>query len=93
MVRRVIDTVGGPLVSTSANTSGGEPARSGSEVVELLTRLGRGDVIVLDAGTLPESEPSTIIDCTTALPVVLRQGSVPVGRLRCAIPEIHEQHA
>ena len=89
-VARLIAEVGGPITSTSANIGGSTPARSGSEVMELLRRCGRTDVIVLDAGTLPESAPSTIIDCTTHPPTVLREGSVPVGRLRCAIPEIHE---
>ena len=47
------------------------------------------DVLVLDVGTLPPSAPSTIVDCTGTAPVVLRQGTVPIERLRCAVPEIH----
>ena len=42
----------------------------------------------------PQVRPSgrsTVVDCTGPLPVVLREGSIPVGRLRCAIPEIHER--
>jgi L-threonylcarbamoyladenylate synthase len=91
VVRRLIEAVGEPITSTSANVTGGPPARSGTAVMNVLEELGRPDVLLLDAGTLPESGPSTIIDCTTATPTVLREGTVPLSRLRCAVPEIHEQ--
>ena len=91
VVRRLIAALDGPLTSTSVNGPGERPARSGSEAADVIRRMGRSDVHVLDAGTLPDSLSSTIIDCTGVTPTVLREGSVPVGRLRCAIPEIHGQ--
>jgi L-threonylcarbamoyladenylate synthase len=91
VVRRLIAALDGPLTSTSVNGPGERPARSGSEAADVIRRMGRSDVHVLDAGTLPHSLSSTIIDCTGVTPTVLREGSVPVGRLRCAIPEIHGQ--
>jgi tRNA threonylcarbamoyl adenosine modification protein (Sua5/YciO/YrdC/YwlC family) len=89
LVARLLREVGGPLTSTSLNVPGEPPASSGSEAVEVVRRLGDRDVLVLDAGTLPRSGPSTVVDCTGEEPVVLREGSIPTRRLRCAIPRIH----
>lgn len=89
LVRRLLDQLGGPLTSTSLNASGEAPATSGSDAVEVVRRLGGRSVLVLDGGTLPSSAPSTIVDCTGPEPVVIREGTVPIKRLRCAIPEIH----
>ncbi|MDA0329975.1 MAG: L-threonylcarbamoyladenylate synthase [Gemmatimonadetes bacterium] len=86
---RLIAAVGGPLTSTSLNSPGERPAMSGHEARDVLTRFG-ADVWLLDAGPLPESGPSTVVDCTTGEPIVLREGTVPIARLRCAIPGIHE---
>jgi len=90
---RLVRALGGPLTSTSLNLPGEAPVTSGEEAREILARLGAGDVWLLDAGTLPPSAPSTVVDCSTDLPVVLREGAVPTSRLRCAIPEIHDRHA
>jgi L-threonylcarbamoyladenylate synthase len=91
LVARLVGELGGPLTSTSLNVPGEAPAASGSEAAEIVARLGGTDVPVLDVGTLPPSAPSTVLDCTGPVPVVLRAGSVPTERLRCAIPEIHGQ--
>lgn len=88
-VETLLGLVQAPLTSTSANAPGGVPARSGAEVMELVAELGYGEeILVVDGGTLPESGPSTIVDCTGPVPTVIRQGTVPVSRLRCALPEI-----
>lgn len=91
VVRRLLLALGGPITSTSLNAPGEAPARSCAEAVDALSDLGAENVMVLDAGLLPPSGPSTVIDCTTETPVVVREGAVPVNRLRCAIPEIHGQ--
>lgn len=89
LVARLLGELGGPLTSTSLNAPGGSPASSGAEAIDRLRDLGARDVLVLDAGTLPRSGPSTVVDCTGEEPVVLREGSIPTSRLRCAIPRIH----
>jgi L-threonylcarbamoyladenylate synthase len=92
LVRGLLDAVGAPLTSTSVNFPGEPPTSSGAEAFEIARSLGAGsDVWVLDVGVLPPSGPSTVVDCTGAVPVVVRAGTVPVGRLRCAVPEIHER--
>ncbi|MCH2471213.1 MAG: L-threonylcarbamoyladenylate synthase [Gemmatimonadetes bacterium] len=92
IVERLLERLAVPLTSTSLNEPGRKPARSGAEATEVIERLGRSDIWLLDGGTLPQSGPSTIIDCTSGTPTVLREGTVPVGRLRCVIPEIHANH-
>ena len=91
VVERLLAALGAPLTSTSLNRSGAAPATSGDEADRVVRELGGDDVWVLDAGTLPPSGPSTVVDCTGPEPVVIRAGTVPVGRLRCVIPEIHER--
>jgi L-threonylcarbamoyladenylate synthase len=85
---RLVSELGEPLTSTSLNRSGEAPITSGSDARTLLENLEATDVWLLDAGTLPPSAPSTVVDCTGRSPRVLREGAIPTGRLRCAIPEI-----
>lgn len=86
---RLVEGLGEPIVSTSANAHGEPPARTGDAAATVARRVGAGaETWVLDAGDLPWSPPSTIIDCTAPIPAVVREGSIPIERLRCAIPEI-----
>lgn len=94
LVRRIVEALGEPLTSTSANPPGGEPALSAAEAVEAAGAVGAGGaggagagLWVVDGGRLPPSEPSTIVDCTgEGAPRVVRAGAVPPGRLGCALP-------
>ena len=91
LVRDVMRALDRPMVSTSANTPGGPPALTAEDAFEAARILGAGDGLwVLDGGALPPSEPSTIVDCTGLVPVIRRVGSIPVPRMRCVLPEIHE---
>jgi L-threonylcarbamoyladenylate synthase len=84
----------GALTSTSANAPGSPPATSGDGAAAAVASLGGGaEVMVLDTGVLPPSGHSTLVDCTGPSARVLREGTVPVGRLRCALPEIHDESA
>lgn len=89
LVETLLALVGAPLTSTSANAPGAAPARSGAEALGVARELGAGDeLLVVDGGVLPPSGPSTIVDCTGPVPAVIREGSVPLSRLRCALPGI-----
>jgi L-threonylcarbamoyladenylate synthase len=88
---RLVHELGAPITSTSLNVPGESPVTSGEEAREILSRLDGSEVWLLDAGTLPDSAPSTVVDCSTDEPTVLREGAVPTGRLRCVIPETHER--
>ena len=68
----------GPLAVTSANRSG-EPAAT--TVTDAAVQLGPAVAVYLDGGPRVGQEPSTIIDATGELPVVLRLGAVGRERL------------
>lgn len=90
LARRLVEALGEPLTSTSANEPGGEPAADGEEALRAGRALGADDdLLVLDVGGLPPSAPSTIVDCSGETPRVLRAGATPVDRLRCVLPGIH----
>jgi L-threonylcarbamoyladenylate synthase len=92
LVHQLLEALGAPLTSTSVNVPGEPPVSSGADASEIARSLGAGSELwVLDVGVLPPSGPSTVVDCTGTIPVVIRAGTVPVERLRCAIPEIHER--
>ncbi len=89
LVKALVEGLDGPLISTSANAPGEPPALDAQHAVEVGQSLGLGEeLLVLDGGARPASAPSTIIDCAAGSPVVVRQGTVPVGRVRCVLPEI-----
>ncbi|MBP9748604.1 Sua5/YciO/YrdC/YwlC family protein, partial [Patescibacteria group bacterium] len=69
--------LGAPIVSTSANASGGKNCYSIFAVEKSL-----GDrifaVAILDGGVLSRRKPSTLVVFRHGIPVVLRQGSVRI---------------
>ena len=89
IVQRILKKLGAPLTSTSVNYPGELPAKSTSEVGEVVRRLKGKDIMLIDAGTLPISEPSTIVDCTVKPLEVLRKGKVQISNLAEVIPELH----
>lgn len=73
--KQVLDRVGA-VAATSANLHGQPDARSVADIPqEILGRVAE----VVDAGELPGT-PSTVIDYTGELPVVLREGAGDVER-------------
>lgn len=78
-IQKLFETLSRPLVSTSANLAG-EPAIYTSE--EIIKTFGQGDKnspdIFVDAGNLPLTPPSTIIDIEGNKITVIRQGEVKI---------------
>jgi L-threonylcarbamoyladenylate synthase len=72
----------GPMAVTSANLSGAANATTAQQVFDQLN--GRIPLI-LDGGRTPGGEPSTVVDCTGDLPVILRQGPVTPAQLQAAL--------
>ncbi|MEN6436889.1 MAG: L-threonylcarbamoyladenylate synthase [Anaerolineaceae bacterium] len=68
----------GPLATTSANISGQESPVSAEEVADQLN--GRIELI-LDGGKTPGGIPSTVVDCTTPEPRILRAGALSAETL------------
>ncbi|MBW3535384.1 MAG: threonylcarbamoyl-AMP synthase [Gemmatimonadetes bacterium] len=89
VARTLTSLLDGPLTSTSANAPGMAPAGHGEAAMAAARALGADERMwVLDAGALPPSPSSTIVDCTGPTPAVLREGATPLARLRCVLPGI-----
>ncbi|MBN2201159.1 threonylcarbamoyl-AMP synthase [bacterium] len=84
----LVRAFGKPVVSTSANPAGREPARSAEEVLEYFKQ---GLDAVLDGGVRPGSAPSTLVDVTSLVPVLLRRGPVPADTIRSEIGRLDER--
>lgn len=78
-IARELLALTGPLAVSSANKTG-KPAAT--TITEAGFALGGFVEVFLDGGTRSDTEPSTILDCTKADPVVLREGSVGLEALR-----------
>ena len=50
--------------------------------------IARGKIRLLDGGTLAPSAPSTVVDCTTRAPRVIRPGAIPAAALRESVPDL-----
>lgn len=91
VVRQVLGEVNAPVTSTSANPTGGEPARSGKEAWEAARALDADERLwVVDAGEIPPAPASAIVDCTGRDPVVLRAGALDPSDLREICPPAGE---
>ncbi len=71
-----------PLTATSANLSGMEPADSADEVRKMFTAALYIPDLLVDAGRLPASPPSTVLDFTDPeRPRILRMGAISKEKL------------
>ena len=85
-VARLISLLDQPLTSTSANRPGQAPAAGGEQIMSLFKQAyDSGLLLVLDGGILGNVPPSTIVDCTTRVPALVREGALPRGELRRAV--------
>ncbi len=73
-VEKLLAKFGYPITSTSATVSGVSPSRNISDIIGLFERAEYQPSLVIDAGDLPESEPSTVIDLIGSQPKILRVG-------------------
>jgi L-threonylcarbamoyladenylate synthase len=86
---RLIRAYGEPITSTSANRPGVPPATSAGEVVSQWgDTIARNTLRVLDGGRIPDSPPSTVVDCTGRHPRVIRPGAIPASVLRQSAPDL-----
>jgi L-threonylcarbamoyladenylate synthase len=72
----------GPLAVSSANKTGMPAATDADQAVEM---LGDDVAVVVDAGTSPGGEASTIIDVTGTQGRVLRQGALSLDQLNAVL--------
>lgn len=77
LMLNILKTYDKPITATSANGSGQKRPYSLQDIFDNISDKQKSLIdLVLDAGTLPENPPSTVIDTTLSAPVTLRSGSV-----------------
>jgi L-threonylcarbamoyladenylate synthase len=88
-VRLLLEHCDGPLTSTSANMPHGDPARDAARAGHVLSVAAVDwPILTLDGGTLPESQSSTIVDCSLEPPRLLRAGAIGASKLSEVIHDI-----
>ena len=81
----LVAATGEPLTSTSANRPGDPPAPGADRIREVFAEeVARGELLVLDGGVLGNVPPSTLVDCTSPVPRLVREGAIPRTELRLA---------
>jgi L-threonylcarbamoyladenylate synthase len=78
-IRELVREAGFPLTATSANISGEKEINHPKKIKDIF--WGKIDLIV-DGGKTPGTQPSTVIDLTSEEPRILREGMIPVAKLR-----------
>jgi L-threonylcarbamoyladenylate synthase len=78
VARALAARVGHAITSTSANISGDPPAATAEQV---LASFGTGIDVLIDTGHTPGGRPSTIVDATGDVPVLVRAGAIPWDRV------------
>ena len=88
-MQALINAYGDAITSTSANQPGDAPAANATQIVSHWpAEVAAGSLRVLDAGTLKASAPSTVVDCTSRYPRVIRPGAVSAATLREVAPDL-----
>ena len=75
----------GPLAVSSANKTGGP---SPATCDEAQGQLGDAVSVYLDGGPTPAAVPSSIVDVTGKVPVLLRAGALSAEQLREVVPDL-----
>ncbi|MGG2458722.1 L-threonylcarbamoyladenylate synthase [Streptomyces sp. RGM 3693] len=75
----------GPMAVSSANLTG-HPSPQDCDAAQEM--LGDSVSVYLDAGPTPAAVPSSIVDVTGKVPVLLREGAISAEELRKVVPEL-----
>lgn len=87
-VRLLLTALNQPITSTSANSPGALPAATADEARALFRELpAAANVWMLD-GPAGDAAPSSIVDCTTTPPRLVRAGAVPIESIREIVDDV-----
>ena len=84
-VLQLIDALGSPLATSSANLSG-EPAPDAPEAASAEVLAAAGAVVA--DGSRPSGLASTVLDCSQESPRIVREGSIPRTLIARYLPEL-----
>lgn len=85
IARSLVSYLGIPLTGTSANISGEAGFMTAAEAAAVLADCVD---LILDGGRTPGGPASTVIDISSGMPRLLREGAVPTEELKKILPEI-----
>jgi L-threonylcarbamoyladenylate synthase len=80
-VQLLLRHLGYPIAGTSANVSGQEPTSDAAAISAEFARTAPQPDLIVDAGQLPDSLPSTVVDLSGRVPRILRQGAVRADKI------------
>jgi L-threonylcarbamoyladenylate synthase len=75
-IQTLLRHLGYPLTGTSASVTGTEPTSDAVHIAAAFAATAPQPDLVIDAGPLPDSLPSTVVDLSGRMPRILRQGAV-----------------
>jgi len=78
VIMELIHASGGPIIATSANTSGAPAPGMFSEVE---ARIIAAADVSLDGGETEHKQASTVVQCTGPKPVIVREGAIPTDAI------------
>jgi L-threonylcarbamoyladenylate synthase len=78
-LRELVREAGIPLTATSANISGEKEISRPEKIKDIFWE--KVDLIV-DGGKTPGTQPSTVLDLTSEKPKILREGIIPITKIR-----------
>lgn len=86
VMQQLLKSFGRPLAAPSANRSGQLSPTQANHVADDFKDADQPKII-LAGGRSETGLESTIVDCTSAMPRILRPGSITIEELRAVIPE------
>lgn len=85
---RMIKWLGAPITSTSANISGEKTLENVDSILNVFHDAAMsGQLLALDGGTLGAAPSSTIVDCSSSQPKIIREGAIPRSRIDACLKE------
>ncbi len=84
-VREFVRHCGGALTATSANASGGPPARTAKDVEDYFPA---GIDLIVDSGEVSVNHPSTVLDLSSGEPRLVREGEISFTKLERVLNEL-----
>ena len=73
----------GPMAVSSANRTSMPPATTAQQAYD---QLGESVSVYLDAGPVPIGQPSSIVDMTGEVPMLVREGALSLQQLQDVVP-------
>ena len=71
------------LAKRASSMNCGAPAPGVDRIATMFAEaIERQELLVLDGGVLGNVPPSTLVDCTTSMPRLVREGAIPREELR-----------